>query len=339
MSSSKYNLSTREKLVLAKESWKKKLQQLRNHGKTRISLLLIPHSQEKIARIEMSISMLAFFSLTSALILLFSFYYGIKLMFLQADHKNLYNTGNRNVAYFLEHRRNVEKLRKTIKKVKSQTNRLHQIIWGKKMHYDLFSFRLQNLQLAAMIPLEDAGQQQNSNMSLFSQTVSDIANLHKQLDDLKPRFENTLDYLETRESVYQSMPQGRPLAPGVGFISSLYGKRPDPFGLGEGEFHNGIDFAASYRTPIYATAPGTIAELKVAAGGLGKSIRVDHGYGIYTLYGHCYEFKVKEGQKVERGDLIGLMGATGKATGSHVHYEVHIGSDPAVNPKEFINFE
>ncbi|MCE9499074.1 MAG: M23 family metallopeptidase [Leptospira sp.] len=71
----------------------------------------------------------------------------------------------------------------------------------------------------------------------------------------------------------------------------------------------------------------------------GKSVRIDHENGFYTLYGHCSLILVTKGMKVKRGDKIALVGATGKATGPHLHYEVHIGMDPPVDPKEFINID
>lgn len=336
MGKKKYKLSLKEKFQLHRQKLMKSLQFWREKGKTRVSILLVPHNQESIGRVELSINMLAFFSLTSALILLFSFYYGLTVLFTNPDHSRLYNSGDKNIAYFQQQQLSSQKLKTTVKKLKNLTKQLHKVIWGREM--SIFSIQRFDVNFAALFSPQQQGQQY-SNMNLFSETVAEITQLSKELDAIKPGLENSLGYLETREGIYQSMPQGRPLRPGVGFITSLFGRRSDPFGLGAREFHNGIDFAASYSTPIYATGPGIISELKNSPGGLGMSIRIDHGYGIYTLYGHCSGFKVEEGQQVERGDLIGLMGATGKATGSHVHYEVHIGSDPAVDPKEFINFE
>jgi len=168
--------------------------------------------------------------------------------------------------------------------------------------------------------------------------VERFTTLHSNLAELKPVFLNSSDYLETRESIVQSMPRGRPLGPGVGFIASTYGGREDPV-YGGKEFHNGVDFAAPMRTPIYATAPGIVADANFSESNFGNHLRINHENGFFTLYAHCSELKVKKGDSIKRGDLIALVGSTGKSTGSHLHYEVHIGMDPAYNPQEFINID
>ena len=177
-----------------------------------------------------------------------------------------------------------------------------------------------------------------SNLKIFKETVERFTLLHQNLNELKPVFLNSSDYLETRESIVQSMPRGRPLGPGVGFIASTYGRREDPV-YGGGEFHNGVDFAAPMRTPIYATAPGIVADANFSETNFGNHLRINHENGFFTLYAHCSELKVKKGDIIKRGDLIALVGSTGKSTGSHLHYEVHIGMDPAYNPQEFINID
>ncbi|MCB1158207.1 MAG: M23 family metallopeptidase [Leptospiraceae bacterium] len=337
MSSLQYKLKPQEKLILFLERSKKAISRVQELGKTRLSLLLIPHSQEKIYKIELSINLLFFLGLTAAFILLASFYYSLKYISFPENHRELYESSSRNRLYFIHQDMMIDEMDDTVDILIKKTRRLHRTIWKQSSALDYFSLNWRD-----WIPnsiFSEKQEELSSNMQIYRSTVKKVRKLSQRLKQLKPGFENAIEFLETREGIYQSMPQGRPLAPGVGFITSLFGKRNDPFGLGEGEFHSGIDFASSYRTPIYATGPGIIAELRETPGGLGRSVRINHGNGIYTLYGHCYEFKVREGQKVKRGQLIALMGATGKATGSHVHYEVHIGSEPSMDPREFINLE
>ena len=137
------------------------------------------------------------------------------------------------------------------------------------------------------------------------------------------------------------MPRGRPMMPGIGSISSGYGGRKDPFGRTmEGEFHTGIDFAAAPGTPIIATAPGMVMmTVNDGNSGYGRYVRIHHAFGISTLYAHCTELNVEEGQRVDRGDVVGFVGKTGSATGYHVHYEVRFGSEPGRNPAPFISLK
>jgi murein DD-endopeptidase MepM/ murein hydrolase activator NlpD len=105
-------------------------------------------------------------------------------------------------------------------------------------------------------------------------------------------------------------------------IASGFGMRIDPV-YGTPKMHKGLDFTAPQGTPIYATGDGVIS----AAGpesGFGNHVEINHGYGYETLYGHMVRIKVRGGQRIKRGEVIGWVGSTGKSTGPHCHYEVHI---------------
>ena len=117
-------------------------------------------------------------------------------------------------------------------------------------------------------------------------------------------------------------------------FTSGYGIRSDPF-QGRAARHQGIDLAAPFGTPIYATADGTVSEAGWNSGGYGNLIKIDHGRGIETRYGHLSAVLVAAGQRVVRGQQIARMGSTGRSTGSHLHYEVRI-DDHAVNPIPFM---
>ena len=99
--------------------------------------------------------------------------------------------------------------------------------------------------------------------------------------------------------------------------------------------HGGIDLAGPVGTPVYATADGVVGRAEWNSGGYGNLIKVDHGRGIETRYGHLAQMLVRDGQPVKRGQLIGRMGSTGRSTGNHLHYEVRI-DDRAVNPIPFM---
>ncbi len=117
-------------------------------------------------------------------------------------------------------------------------------------------------------------------------------------------------------------------------FTSGYGTRTDPFRGGAAR-HAGIDLAAPLGTPIYATADGTVSEAGYNSGGYGNLIKLDHGRGIETRYGHLSRILVGPGQRISRGQIIGHMGSTGRSTGSHLHYEVRI-DGRAVNPIPFM---
>ena len=136
--------------------------------------------------------------------------------------------------------------------------------------------------------------------------------------------------VDTRRAQWAATPS---IWPVHGWISSRYGRRISPF-TGRDTMHGGIDISAPMYTPVVAPAGGTVVLAQFEAG-LGNAIIVSHGYGIRTTYGHLAKLKVKDGQKVTRGDVIGFVGSTGLSTGPHLHYEVeHRGA--GMDPLKFI---
>jgi murein DD-endopeptidase MepM/ murein hydrolase activator NlpD len=123
------------------------------------------------------------------------------------------------------------------------------------------------------------------------------------------------------------------LWPVSGRVSSGFGRRLDPFD-GEGGFHSGLDIATNYGTPIRVTADGVVVFCGFQ-NGYGRTVIVNHGHGIETLYAHLAGFGTAVGDHVLRGDLIGFVGRSGRTTGSHLHYEVRINNAP-VNPHRFL---
>jgi murein DD-endopeptidase MepM/ murein hydrolase activator NlpD len=107
-------------------------------------------------------------------------------------------------------------------------------------------------------------------------------------------------------------------------LASGYGYRIDPV-YKTVKFHAGLDFSAPQGTPIYATADGRVTTAGNKSNGYGNHVIINHGYGYETLYGHMVRVKVKNGQMVKRGEVIGWVGSTGKSTGPHLHYEVQKG--------------
>ena len=139
----------------------------------------------------------------------------------------------------------------------------------------------------------------------------------------------------TKQQRMAAMPAIMPVAKHQCKIVSGFGMRYHPI-LRYRRMHTGIDLSAHQGTPVYATADGTVTSAGRSTGlsGYGICVVVNHGFGFQTLYGHLSTAKVKQGQKVKRGELVGTVGRTGLAQGSHLHYEV-IQNGNRVNPVYF----
>jgi murein DD-endopeptidase MepM/ murein hydrolase activator NlpD len=124
------------------------------------------------------------------------------------------------------------------------------------------------------------------------------------------------------------------LWPVHGQITAGFGQRMDPFS-GEGAFHAGVDISVPFGTNVQAAADGIVLEAG-SESGYGNEVLIDHGYGLTTKYGHLSRIFVVVGQMLKRGQVIGSVGMTGKATGPHLHYEVLIHDTP-VNPAKYLH--
>jgi murein DD-endopeptidase MepM/ murein hydrolase activator NlpD len=123
------------------------------------------------------------------------------------------------------------------------------------------------------------------------------------------------------------------LWPVEGRVASSFGEREDPIN-GEGAFHSGVDIDAPYGTPVRAAADGDVTGAEMGAG-YGRAVELNHGHDVLTLYGHLSAIAVIPGQHVTRGQVIGYVGQSGRATGPHLHYEVRVHNVP-VNPYKYL---
>jgi murein DD-endopeptidase MepM/ murein hydrolase activator NlpD len=124
------------------------------------------------------------------------------------------------------------------------------------------------------------------------------------------------------------VPTGWPVDPRVATVSSSFGDRRG------GSWHQGIDLSAPKGTPVWATADGKVVVAE-RDGAYGRTVLVDHGNGYATRYAHLRRIKVSRGERVRRGDIVGTVGESGRASGSHLHYEVRRGGTP-VDPRPFL---
>jgi murein DD-endopeptidase MepM/ murein hydrolase activator NlpD len=146
------------------------------------------------------------------------------------------------------------------------------------------------------------------------------------LGSLESRLETVRSRIENEQALARATPATWPI---IGWLTSGYGSRKDPF-TGRPDFHSGLDISANRGTPIKATADGTV-EAAAYQGNYGNAVLIDHGFGLSTRYGHMSGFRVRAGQTVKRGEVIGYVGATGRATSSHLHYEILLNGQ-AINP-------
>ena len=169
------------------------------------------------------------------------------------------------------------------------------------------------------------------NGAKFKQLHERLDNLSSQSKIQEDSYSKLIKMAKNKSKMLASIPAIQPIPnKNLRRIASGFGYRVDPI-YKTRKMHKGMDFSAPKGTKIYATGDGVIKKVQYSRWGYGTHVVISHGYGYKTLYGHMSRANVRAGQKVTRGQLIGLVGSTGKSTGPHLHYEVHKNGN-AVNP-------
>lgn len=172
-----------------------------------------------------------------------------------------------------------------------------------------------------------------TNSEIVVNTTKKMNELRKEVYIQSKSYDDLIQLSKNKDEMLKCIPAIQPvLNKDLTRMASGYGWRIDPV-YHTRRFHAGMDFTAPIGTDIFATGNGVV----VTAGwkqGYGNCVEISHGYGYQTLYGHMSAIKVRVGQKVKRGDVIGLVGSTGKSTGPHLHYEVHLRGQ-VMNPQNY----
>ena len=172
-----------------------------------------------------------------------------------------------------------------------------------------------------------------ANADLVVNTTQKMDMLNRQLYIQSKSFDEVVDLFKDHDEMLKSIPAIQPVAnKDLKRTASGYGMRVDPI-YKTSKFHAGMDFSANIGTPVYATGDGVVKKVGWQSG-YGKIIIINHGFGYETWYAHLNKYNVRVGQKVVRGEVIGEVGNTGKSTGPHLHYEVHV-KGKVVNPVNY----
>jgi murein DD-endopeptidase MepM/ murein hydrolase activator NlpD len=208
-------------------------------------------------------------------------------------------------------------------RLRAATAALHQRLDG--ISQQLSDFEARTRRLAIVAGLGDAVRGGVGGPSAASSTdlSGRSAMVSSRLSQLESQFSRRFELVASTPTVW----------PVHGAVNSGFGVRPDPF-TGQPAFHEGVDISTARSEPVLATADGVVLR-SGWAGEYGKAIALLHGDRYETVYGHLEQTLVAEGQKVHRGDRVGLVGSTGRSTAPHLHYEVRVDGHP-VNPLEYI---
>jgi len=209
-----------------------------------------------------------------------------------------------------------KKIEQQMKELEDRDNEVYRSIFEATPIPD--SARLKDLEKEQQITKVE-GMEQND---LINSIVTSLNNMTSRINVQKASYKDLGVMVKDKEKLLAATPAIQPVSNSdLKRIASGFGYRIDPV-YKTVKLHPGLDFAAPSGTPIYATANGTVEFAGNRGDGYGNNVIINHGYGYKTLFGHMFKIKARAGQRVNRGEVIGWVGSTGKSTGPHCHYEV-----------------
>ena len=294
-------------------------------GKKHLSLIIVPHNKSEYRTLSFSRRVVKTAQWTAVIL-------GVLILALTADYFRIrFN------------RHNIKALTSENALQKETLTRYENSIGMLKKKIGEFDDYVKKLNLMAGITssdiLKDVGGGGRSYVPPEGQNIpglppignpGSVKGLQDKASDIQKNLDTLVTFFRDQGTRLASTPT---IYPTAGLLTSKFGWRPDPF-TGKQTFHYGLDIAAAFGNPIVATADGVVIVVNTDKL-LGRSVQINHGLGITTIYGHMIKFNCRVGQKIKRGDVIGEVGNSGKALGPHVHYEVRV-NGTSVNPYFYI---
>ncbi len=295
------------------------------------TLLILPKKDKSAKKISMSGTLVWGVSIFVMVLVLFMSYLSYDYIHIRREQAEL----NRLKQQTAEQRRQIDGLVSKVDQFAVKMDELRQVDQKIRIMAKLVVGKDKDQLLGIGGPVSEENRLRSKVIADDQAMISVIGRQVEHLmDDAAVRersFTDLLIFLQRKKSLLAATPSVWPV---LGWVTSEFGKRLSPFGS-EPEFHKGIDIATRAGTPVHAPADGIVAEVAYRHD-LGQMVRIDHGHGISTLFGHLSRAIVRNGTTVRKGDRIGLVGNTGRSTGSHLHYTVNM-NGVAVNPRKYLN--
>ena len=294
---------------------------------SKLTIMIVPHSQNKVINFQTNIF---------AMILTFVISVGVLASFFYFN--------NRSIAKNSEISALIEQNRETLASLDELRDENANLFQAAKRFQTSLSQSLSLLGIDQLKPKNEVSSSNSDLSSLFSSSeiasgttreVADVRELTTYLEDAVKPIEQIGKMLKTQQNLFTEIPSICPVKNPNYHISMQFGPNIHPL-HGNWYIHKGIDFS-TWRSgdPVLATASGQVVTVAFD-NSFGNYIIIKHNHGMYTRYAHLNSFRVKKGQTVDQGDIIGTIGNTGISTGAHLNYEIHIGSD-VVDPAKYIN--
>ncbi len=293
----------------------------------KLTIMIVPHSQSKVINFQTNVFALTFGAVIIVGIVISFFYFNRKTVISNSEINSLMAKNRQTMASLDELRDENTNLLQAAKRFQASLSQSLSLL-GIDKSGNVSKSSISNGDLSSLFTSRDT-----VNGSL--KETADIRSLTTYLEDAVQPIEQIGKMLENQSTLFKEIPNIWPVKNPNVHISMMFGPNLHPI-TGQWYIHKGVDFS-TWRSgdPIMATANGQVVTVGYDAS-FGNYVIIRHKHGMYTRYAHMSAFRVKKGEYVNQGQVIGNIGNTGVTTGPHLHYEVHIGSD-VVDPSKYIN--
>ena len=294
----------------------------------RYTVVLVPHSEKKVYNLHVSVLSVCCFFLVLAAILGTFLWYGVSY---RSTRGSLLDKDSR-----------LKETQASLDQIRDELNHLLKEI----KNFEPVLMSTVSALGADVAGTSKATKASAGDLSSFFDIKESLSGTIREVEDLRrfseflssatPRIKEIGSLLNSQSALLTEIPSIWPIKGTFSHISMKFGTNENPF-TGQYYIHKGIDLS-TYRQgdPIVATANGQVVTVEFDQNGFGNNVIIQHNYGFYTRYAHMLSFRVRAGQRVQQGEVIGYIGNTGLSTGPHVHYEVHIGSEVR-DPLNYMN--
>ncbi|MCR9144819.1 MAG: M23 family metallopeptidase [bacterium] len=311
----------------------------RKKGEERLTIMVIPHGQEKMFSLQLNWFMILFL-VGSVCLAVFLAFYGLYLKQLQQREisrlQTLYGTNFQSALTLTESAGEIRAVRYELSERLAQISTALGVPEFERSILpdsgDADEITRRRLDRESIRANPGAGVQRD-----YLPPVYALKSLHYVLEKEQPLLSALQESIEDGLGVYSEMPMGRPFRAFSGLRdTSSYGVRVNPVTRVGFEFHTGFDTAGPMGTPIHATGPGTVYRVYNMRNGYGRAVVIRHKFGLFSMFAHLNRIDVRQGETIFRNQRIGTMGRTGRATGTHLHYEIWSGTSQRIDPKPFV---
>lgn len=298
-------------------------------GREKLTVMLIPHSEKKIFNFQISLFTISFLVLLLSGIVITFFVTTSRYSLTKREVESLQKSQEGSVTALKLLKKEITSLDTTVEGYKGNIKDIIKLL-GASQSENIFGLGGPETEIKNLSEILGL-----TNTNDYRTELETIQKINEDISTSKRVLQNFMKFLAAREEIIQKIPNNWPII-GGGFITSGFGMRRSPFS-GNLAVHQGVDISWWPGAPIRASADGVVV-FSGMKGGYGRTVQIQHEYGFQTLYGHLSSISAYEGKQVNKGEIIGFLGRTGRSTGFHLHYEVRIGTK-AVDPMIFMTTE